>query len=286
MSLFNERLKELKETSGKTQATIAADLQITSQAFSYYINGREPNYDLLIKIADYFGTTTDYLLGRSNMPTFDMEYIHEATGLGHQAIAALVQLKKDLEGWNEETESNYKALLKQAIETIADAGVNIMTPDAMDAFEEICDENEDLLPSALRDQLRVLENAAINFAYAYTTLRVLNRIIRNVDEDPYAVKFIKDVYDVVFSNYKDVDRMLYRQLGSKERIDIRFEEYSASRRAIHERRLLGHLYKLSENTRQRATSPKHDKVFDELCKWARGISVDIGLLHGPNNTTE
>ena len=47
MSLFHERLKELKEKSGKTQAAIAADLQITSQTFSYYINGREPSYDVL-----------------------------------------------------------------------------------------------------------------------------------------------------------------------------------------------------------------------------------------------
>lgn len=63
MSRFHERLKALRDESGKTQAVIAEDLEMTPQSFSYYLNGREPNYDTLIKIANYFNVTTDYLLG-------------------------------------------------------------------------------------------------------------------------------------------------------------------------------------------------------------------------------
>lgn len=66
MSIFQERLRLLKDKCGETQAKIASDLGITPQALSYYMNGREPNFDVLLKIARYFNTTTDYLLGLNN----------------------------------------------------------------------------------------------------------------------------------------------------------------------------------------------------------------------------
>lgn len=66
MSIFQERLRHLKESSGATQAKIASDLGITPQALSYYMNGREPSYDVLVDIADYFDVSIDYLLGKSD----------------------------------------------------------------------------------------------------------------------------------------------------------------------------------------------------------------------------
>ncbi len=78
MSMFHERLKELRDKSGKTQQKIAEDLNITPQNLSYYINGREPNYDILISMADYFETTIDYLLGRTNIE--------------HQTIDSIIRL--------------------------------------------------------------------------------------------------------------------------------------------------------------------------------------------------
>lgn len=65
MSIFSDRLKALRDSSGKTQAQIAESIGVTPQAFSYYVNGREPNYDTLIRIANYFNVSIDYLLGKS-----------------------------------------------------------------------------------------------------------------------------------------------------------------------------------------------------------------------------
>lgn len=67
LSKFHERLNELKNACGETQVKIAEGLKITPQALSYYLKGREPNYDLLIKLAQYFNCTTDYLLGLSDI---------------------------------------------------------------------------------------------------------------------------------------------------------------------------------------------------------------------------
>jgi len=66
MATFHEILRNLKEQSGKTQIQIAEELGMTPQNLSYYFNGREPSYETLIKLAQYFNVSTDYLLGISN----------------------------------------------------------------------------------------------------------------------------------------------------------------------------------------------------------------------------
>lgn len=73
MSVFHSRLKELKESSELTQVKIAEQLGITPQAFSYIVNGREPNYDTLIKIASLFNVSTDWLLGLTDIKSIDAD---------------------------------------------------------------------------------------------------------------------------------------------------------------------------------------------------------------------
>jgi transcriptional regulator with XRE-family HTH domain len=77
MLKFTERFQVLRKESNKTQAAIAEELGMTPQTLSYYANGREPNYDTLSKIADYFGVSTDYLLGRSEFKSCKQEYDFE-----------------------------------------------------------------------------------------------------------------------------------------------------------------------------------------------------------------
>ena len=59
------RLKELRDEHGLTQAELGRLLNISPSAIGMYEQGRrEPSIEALIKIADYFCVTTDYLLGR------------------------------------------------------------------------------------------------------------------------------------------------------------------------------------------------------------------------------
>ena len=63
------RLKELRNNKGLSQAAIAERFGITQQAYANYERGtRQPDYDTLNKLADFFGVTVDYLLGRENKP--------------------------------------------------------------------------------------------------------------------------------------------------------------------------------------------------------------------------
>ena len=60
---FAQTLRFLKSKKGVTDEKIAEYLDCTTQAISNYRLGKTtPNYETLIKLADYFGVSCDYLL--------------------------------------------------------------------------------------------------------------------------------------------------------------------------------------------------------------------------------
>lgn len=64
------RLKELREAKKISQRKLASILNISSGAVGMYETGkRAPDYELLSQIADFFGVSIDYLLGRTDDPT-------------------------------------------------------------------------------------------------------------------------------------------------------------------------------------------------------------------------
>ncbi|MCM6841536.1 helix-turn-helix domain-containing protein [Lactococcus lactis] len=64
MSLFNEQLKTLRKINGLTQKELAEKLKIKQNSYSDWENGKsEPNIEMLVRIADYFDVSLDYLLG-------------------------------------------------------------------------------------------------------------------------------------------------------------------------------------------------------------------------------
>ena len=61
------RLKDLREDMDLSQRQVAKALSVTQQAYSNYELGlRDIPTDILIKMADFFGTTTDYILNRTD----------------------------------------------------------------------------------------------------------------------------------------------------------------------------------------------------------------------------
>jgi len=58
-------IKELRKQNKKTQEEIAKIIGITSVGYSHYESERsEPNIETLIKLADYYDVSLDYLVGR------------------------------------------------------------------------------------------------------------------------------------------------------------------------------------------------------------------------------
>lgn len=63
------RLKELRKQKNISQLKLAMDLELNQNSISRYENGmREADYSTLIKIADYFNVSIDYLLERTDIP--------------------------------------------------------------------------------------------------------------------------------------------------------------------------------------------------------------------------
>ena len=64
------RLKEIRKKKGISQLKLAMDLNMNQNTVSRYETGeREPGINELIKIADYFNVSVDYLLERTDNPT-------------------------------------------------------------------------------------------------------------------------------------------------------------------------------------------------------------------------
>jgi transcriptional regulator with XRE-family HTH domain len=63
------RLKEIRKKKRLSQLKLAMELNMSQNTISRYETGeREPGLNELIKIADYFNVSTDYLLERTNNP--------------------------------------------------------------------------------------------------------------------------------------------------------------------------------------------------------------------------
>lgn len=63
------RLKEIRKSKGISQLKLAMDLNTNQNTISRYETGeREPGINELIKIADYFNVSIDYLLERTDNP--------------------------------------------------------------------------------------------------------------------------------------------------------------------------------------------------------------------------
>ncbi|WP_027938135.1 helix-turn-helix domain-containing protein [Anaeroarcus burkinensis] len=63
------RLRKLREDKKKLQSEVADELGLNRVTYNRYENNeREPDNENLSKLADYFGVTSDYLLGRTDIP--------------------------------------------------------------------------------------------------------------------------------------------------------------------------------------------------------------------------
>ncbi|WP_243274314.1 helix-turn-helix domain-containing protein [Enterocloster bolteae] len=68
---FAKRLNELRVSKNLTMEQLSKDLSTTRGTISNFENEqRKPSLDMVIKIADYFQVSIDYLVGRTNDPTF------------------------------------------------------------------------------------------------------------------------------------------------------------------------------------------------------------------------
>ena len=150
MSKFHERFNHLKNISGKTQAEIAQFLNISPQSLSYYFNGREPSYDILIKISELFDVTIDYLLGKTDIKKFksldsDVDHIITKKNLAKHVDDILVGLDSYLKAFyhfenlylNDESEMFKKIRVVDREETVITLKLALTKIDLQNEYDKI-----------------------------------------------------------------------------------------------------------------------------------------------------
>ncbi len=89
--MLGSRIKELRLSHSLNQVELAQKLSVTKQTISNWENNNiQPSIDMLVKIADCFSVTTDYLLDRDNKISINVD------GLTATEVAHIEQIIKDL----------------------------------------------------------------------------------------------------------------------------------------------------------------------------------------------
>ena len=66
--ILSKRLKLCRKEKGLTQQQVAIYCDITEKAYqNYELMTREPKLEILVKIADFYEVSLDYLVGRTDI---------------------------------------------------------------------------------------------------------------------------------------------------------------------------------------------------------------------------
>ena len=98
------RLRFLRNEKGESLEKIATYLNVTIQTVSNYENEkRDMTPNTIIKLAEYFNVSTDYLLGKTNIRNYDKDeqefrfaYHKEMEGLTDEEIADALRFYKEM----------------------------------------------------------------------------------------------------------------------------------------------------------------------------------------------
>lgn len=89
--MLNENIKRLRMARGLNQVEFARVMGVSKQCVSNWENDNVmPSVEMLVKIADFFNVTTDYILGRNERTYIDV------TGLSDEQISHISLIVSDI----------------------------------------------------------------------------------------------------------------------------------------------------------------------------------------------
>lgn len=96
---LGEKLKALRTENHLRQDQVARLVSVEKSSISMYETGmRQPSYVTLVRLADVFNVSTDYLLGRTNTSPLDLSGLtsSEATMI-NQLVTSMTEKNRKLE---------------------------------------------------------------------------------------------------------------------------------------------------------------------------------------------
>jgi transcriptional regulator with XRE-family HTH domain len=150
------KLKELRKSKGVSQEEAANALGVSFRAYqNYEYEQREPNIEMLNKMADYFGTSVDKLLGRENkeqtaldelVGQFNMDLLEKKIVENYFALPKKMRgdLMTFLEKSVKEVTEESKNIYLKASRSADDRGPEIvtLTPEQKKRLDEAPDETQ------------------------------------------------------------------------------------------------------------------------------------------------
>ena len=98
-NLLGQKLAELRKKKGLSQYEMADRLGVSRGKLANYEQGsRQPDFDTLSKLADFFDVSTDYLLGRTETPRTDNKLPELTTKDERDISKKLENILEDLDG--------------------------------------------------------------------------------------------------------------------------------------------------------------------------------------------
>lgn len=91
-NIIGRRINTVLAKKNLKQKDLAVALSVTDNTISYFVSGKRiPNTEQIIKIANFFSVSSDYLLGLSDVMSADnnIQFIHNYTGLNEFPIMCL-----------------------------------------------------------------------------------------------------------------------------------------------------------------------------------------------------
>ena len=89
--MLNQRILELRTARRISQVKLGEILGVSKQSVSNWENDNiQPSIEILMKLAEYFGVSTDYIMGLEEKRTLDV------TGLSLEEVAHIQQIIQDM----------------------------------------------------------------------------------------------------------------------------------------------------------------------------------------------
>lgn len=86
---FGDVLRTLRKGRGMTQSELGAQIGLSKAVISKYETGLGyPSFDVLIRISQFFGVSTDYMLGVAGSKTMDISGLTESQADALHRLAA------------------------------------------------------------------------------------------------------------------------------------------------------------------------------------------------------
>ncbi|MBM6724119.1 helix-turn-helix transcriptional regulator [Pseudoflavonifractor phocaeensis] len=64
-AMFADRIRILRSERNLTQAEVAREVELSPRGYQDLELGRKPKYDTLLRLADFFDVSVDWLMGRT-----------------------------------------------------------------------------------------------------------------------------------------------------------------------------------------------------------------------------